>query len=389
MAVSTPFSARRRNLAAVIAAMAMVNLIMGISFPLLALILERQGIAPALIGINTAAQAASVFLVAPFARRLIAWAGPARVMLGGLLAAACALALLPVFMNVYAWFPIRLLLGAAGSLLWMTSEAWISEMAPERSRGRIIGIYASAGAAGFALGPVILILTGTQNATPFVIGTGFLLLGAAIIATADRGTAHLSSGTARRPWRLLLIAPAPLLVNLFYAAADESINTFFPLYALRFGVAEQASLFLLTCAAVGAIALQVPIGWAADRFNRYAQLFGYAAVSIAGYCLLPLALPDVAVTAVAVFLLGGLSHGVYTMGLVLLGQRFSGTDLATASAISTTMWGVGALIGAPLSGTAFGLWEPHGLIAAIVAIYAAYLPFALFDWSRNRRGKPA
>ena len=48
---------RQRSLAGVIAAMAVVNLVYGISFPLLALVLDSQSVSKSLIGLSTIVQA--------------------------------------------------------------------------------------------------------------------------------------------------------------------------------------------------------------------------------------------------------------------------------------------------------------------------------------------
>ena len=56
------------------------------------------------------------------------------------------------------------------------NEALINELAVERWRGRIIGIYSAVGAAGFALGPLLLIFTGSQGMLPFIATSVIILL---------------------------------------------------------------------------------------------------------------------------------------------------------------------------------------------------------------------
>ncbi len=153
---------RKRSLAAAIISMGMVNLSMGIAFPLAALIMARQGAEPGLIGLSAAAQAAPVFLISPIAPWIMRRFGPANVMIGGLLLAGVSFLLIGYYANFFAWFPLRFLLGIAGTLLWATSEAWINALAEDAKRGKIIGIYgASAAAAGLALGPATLVILGT------------------------------------------------------------------------------------------------------------------------------------------------------------------------------------------------------------------------------------
>lgn len=367
----------KRSLGAAIVSMGMVNLSMGIAFPLTALILARQGVEPGMIGLSAAAQAAPVFLISPFAPRIMRHFGPANVMMGGLLLAGISFALMGLNANLLAWFPLRFLLGCAGTLLWATSEAWINSLADEERRGRIIGLYGAAAAAGFALGPTTLVLLGT-DVTPFYVGAGLMIAAAAIVATADRSRNHFEpSGKSSAMWRLVLIAPAALLVNFFFAAAEESLVTFFPLYAIRSGMTEETSLVLLTVAALGAITMQPLIGLIADKVNRLNLLIGLVLATLAGYLALPFALPVFVATGLILFVVVGLANGIFTLGMVLVGERFRGAELAGASAFTTAMWGTGALVGAPLSGAAMQLWDPHGLIAAVLLIFLAYLPFPI------------
>lgn len=387
-ASSLPAMPRRhkRSLAAAIVSMGMVNLSMGIAFPLTALILARQGVEPGMIGLSTAAQAAPVFVISPFAARIMRRFGPADVMIAGLLLAGFSFVLMALYPNLLAWFPLRFLLGSAATLLWATSEAWINSLAEDERRGRVIGVYSAAAAAGFASGPMLLVLIGT-DVTPFYVGAALLILAAAVVVTADRSRTYFGEGNtaASAMWKLVFIAPAALLANFFFAAAEDSLVTFFPLYAIRTGMSEESSLALLTIAALGAIVTQPLIGIIADRMNRLNLLTGLVVATLGGYLLLPFVMPGALAAGIALFLVVGLANGIFTLAMVLVGERFRGAELAGASAFTTAMWGTGALIGAPLSGTAMQLWDPHGLIAAVILIFLAYLPFPVLARIRARK----
>ena len=372
-----------RSLVAAIASMGFVNLTMGITFPLTAIILARQGVSPAMIGLNTAAQALPVFFVTPLVPRAIARLGPANLMIVAILTVALALLLMALYPNLYAWFPLRFLLGVGGTILWGSSEAWINALAPNERRGRIVGIYGAAAAAGFALGPATLAVMGT-DVSPLFFGSAMLVLAALLTATADRKTNHFAGeakGSAM--WRLLLIAPAALLVNFFFAASEEALVTFFPLYSMKLGMGEDAAVSLLTISAIGAIFVQPLVGMIADKVNAYAFMTLLVVLSIAGYAALPFFLPGFIASAIAVFVVVGFANGLFTLGMVVVGQSFSGRELAGASAFTTAMWGTGALFGAPFSGWLMQVWDPHGLVLAVCLIYLIYLPFPLVAWLRS------
>jgi len=131
---------RRRSLVGVIAAMAVVNLVYGITFPLLALVLDSQHVSKSLIGLSTIVQAGAILAIAPFAPGLMTRFAPARLMQAMSVLLALLFIIAGLYQNVWFWFPLRLIIGAATALLWIASEALINELAVERWRGRIIAV---------------------------------------------------------------------------------------------------------------------------------------------------------------------------------------------------------------------------------------------------------
>ena len=182
---------RKRSLVGVIAAMAVVNLVYGITFPLLALVLDAQGVSKTLIGLSTIAQAAAVIVIAPWTPGLLRRFAPSRVMQVVTVILASLFIIAGLFPNVWFWFPLRFIIGGMTALLWISSEALINEIAEERWRGRIIGFYSSVGAAGFAMGPLLLILTGSTGMMPFYATCAMILLaGIPLFVVSHRQMGH-------------------------------------------------------------------------------------------------------------------------------------------------------------------------------------------------------
>ena len=112
---------RHRGLIAVIASMVIVNLVYGLTLPLLSLVLDAQGISKTVIGLSIVAQACAGVVIAPFASRLIQRLGAGHAMQAATVLAAAMLIALGMVQNVYAWFPMRFMLGAAAAILWSAS----------------------------------------------------------------------------------------------------------------------------------------------------------------------------------------------------------------------------------------------------------------------------
>ena len=365
--------------------MAVVNLVYGISFPLLALVLDQQGVSRTLIGLNTVIQAAAIFAVAPLAPRWLSRIGPARVMQLSALVLAELVLLAGWHRNIWFWFPLRFVIGGLTALLWIASEALINDLAPDRIRGRVIALYSSAGAAGFALGPLLLIATGSEGMLPFyATATMVFLATLPLFLVADgHGVAQEEAGGGL--WHMFWLAPVIMLANVVYAAAVESIITFFPIFGASLGVSEEYALGLMTVIAVGGMLLVIPLGWLADKVNRMGMLAACVALTVLGFAFMPLAVqaPPWA-GGVYAFVFGGVEGMIYALSVTLIGERFRGAALAAATTTFTAGWGAGTIIGPLVSGVGMDLMGNTTLAWIAGGFFLLYLPLPLWAWWRGR-----
>lgn len=363
--------------------MVVVNLVYGLTLPLLSLVLDTRGASNTLIGLSIVAQACAGLVIAPAVPRWLTRWGPAVLMQSSTVLAAAALLCLSVTENVLAWFPLRFALGAAAAVLWSASEAVINELVEEQWRGRVIGLYGSAGAAGFAMGPLILLVTGSQGMTPFVVTAAFILLAGVPLFWLRRDNHYRDSGSVPGLGHMFRLAPEIMLLNFVYAAALEAFLAFFPLLGIEVGLGEARSLALLTVFGVGGVVLQLPLGWLADHVNRVRLLLACLVLTAAGFVHLPLVLRSEALAAPYLFTLGGVEGMIYALGVILLGQRFRGVELAAASVLYTGMWGLGTMIGPAFVGLGMDVLGAAAMPLLIAALYVVYLPVL---WWVRRQG---
>ncbi len=380
-------ASRRRSLAGVIAAMAVVNLVYGITFPLLALVLDGQGVSKTLIGLSTMSQAAAVLLIAPFAPGLLRRFAPARMMQLVVVALAALFIVAGLVPNVWFWFPVRFMIGALNAMLWISSEALINELAAERWRGRVIGIYSSAGAAGFALGPLLLIATGSEGMLPFY-STSALILSAAVPLFIARRHRLIPAGEeiGSGLWSVFLLAPTIMLANLVYAATAESMSTFFPLFGLHIGISEHFTLWLMTMIGVGSMVLILPLSWLADHVNRMGLLVVCIVLTMAGLLAMPYLLLHPLLAQLFAFFFGGVEGMIYALGVILIGERFKGAMLASASTAFTASWAAGTVMGPFLVGAGMDHFGAERMTLIICCFFALYLPLPVAAWIRVVRG---
>ncbi len=376
---------RRRNLIAVMASLAVASLIHGLTLPLLSLVLNKAGVDPTLIGLSAAAQYLSVFVVAPFTARLLGSVGPVKLMLWSTLSTAVLFIMLPLYIDFLAWFVLRFLIGIALSFLWISGEALINHVAEEHTRGRVVAVYTMVAAGGFALGPIVLTLTGSDGWLPFVIATVLMALAAGPMWLVTDDAPRIEGRPSASLPRYVLLAPVSMFVYLAFSAADSLLLTLLPLYALQAGLSEAVGVSLLTVMAVGAIACQPPVGWLADRFDRRLLTVALLLLLLASSTSLPFVIESTPYNAVFMFMFGGGLGGLYTVSMVLLGERFKGGDLSAAATVFSTMFCLGAMIGPAIGGFGLERLGGHGVPVVLGTIFLLSLALPMLSWHRQRR----
>jgi MFS family permease len=133
---------------------------------------------------------------------------------------------------------------------------------------------------------------------------------------------------------------------------------------------------------LGAIILQLPIGWLADRVNPRRLALGLAILSAVSALVWPWMLSTHWLAYSLIFVWGGLFVGIYTVMLTMVGGRYSGSDLVGIYAVMGLAWGGGALIGPSMAGFAMGL-NPYFGLPVFVAIACALFSVFMFS-SRSR-----
>jgi len=393
---------RQSCLIALIASLAVMSITTGMTWPLLAEVLRNQGVDESLIGLNAAAQFVGIFIVSMVATRVIPWLGFFRATLAGMILVFVTILLLPAFRDLYVWFPLRLILGTGNALLFLTGETWINRILADDVRGRWIGIYSTVGMAGWALGPIIGGSLDGDGWMPFLVAAlcivpATLLLLPTRSIDLDARAGHTTEASSATMWRTLLIAPTVLLSSAMFGIVDGGLMSFGHIYAMEL-LGDQhrdVAYAVIWVTLVGAIFWQIPIGRLADRLNRGWMLVFCVAVIVAACSLLPLtihgglapwySLEGLALWATLV-VWGGAMGGTFTVGMTLLGERFTGTALIAANAVFTMLFGIGGLAGPFVVGSAMSAWGPEAFPATLVIAVTAYGLFAAYrQATRGRR----
>jgi len=148
----------------------------------------------------------------------------------------------------------------------------------------------------------------------------------------------------------LRTAPTIVLGAGVFAAFDNIMLSFLPLFALDRGLTQHRALAAVVIVFAGDATLQFAAGYLADRFGRARvhRLSGYALWLMLP--ALPVAIDVPILWELYLYVLGGVAGAIYTLSMVTSGERFSGAALLRASGFIALSWNLASSVGPAATG---------------------------------------
>lgn len=367
------------SLIAAISAISAVGVAIGLGLPLLSIILEKRGISSTMIGVNSAMAGVAAMMAAPVTTKIAHDFGVARTMLFAVVVSALS-ALCFYFADAFwMWFPLRIVFHGATTTLFILSEYWINMTAPPKKRGMVLGIYATGLAVGFAVGPLLFSVVGSEGILPFLVGAAIILLAAIPIYLARGESPELDERPNHHFIRYVWLVPMASAAAFVFGSVQAGGLSLFPIYATREGFNESQAALLLTVMGIGNMVFQIPIGLLSDRMkDRRTMLALMAFAGVCGTLALPLLVDSWILVAALLLFWGGLVSGMYTVGLTHLGSRLKGADLVAANAAFIFCYAIGTIAGPQAVGISMDVAGTDGFAWALAVFFGLYVVLYAF-----------
>ncbi|AFL51896.1 MFS family permease [Sinorhizobium fredii] len=366
------------SLIAAVASITAVGIAIGLGLPLLSIIMEKRGIAPTLIGLNSAMAGLASMAAAPLTTKLAHRHGVAPTMLLAILFSAASALGFYYITNFWLWFPLRIIFHGAITVLFILSEFWINATAPPNKRGFVLGIYGTVLSLGFASGPLLFSILGSEGILPFAVGAGVILLAAIPIYLARDESPVIDEKPDRHFMRYVFLVPTATAAVFIFGAVESGGLSLFPIFGTRAGFTESQAALLLTVMGVGNFIFQIPLGMLSDHVkDRRTILSALTLVGFVGALFLPMLVESWVLMALVLLFWGGCVSGLYTVGLSHLGSRLQGADLAAANAAFVFSYAVGTVAGPQVVGVAMDVTGNDGFAWAIAGFFGLYVVLSL------------
>lgn len=379
-----------RNVWALIAAAAFLQLGVGILGVITPLGLETLGVSPALIGAIAAGHAVGFMAGAWTASNAVILFGNIRVFSAAAAVCAASVLCMQLALDPWSWTAIRMIQGAAFAWMFASVESWLGATVSAKSRGSVSGFYHLIAKIALVLGPFFVAGLAPIDFRPYIWCGIFLCLSLLPVCLTRRGEPPAPSSEPFPLSRLFRLAPAAVIAVFLAGIINSGTMALLPIYAgvalpEVAGGATGAAALAAAAAWMGGLITQWPAGRISDMIDRRVVIAFMAGMAGAAALVLGLfpGLPTLYILlALGVWGAGSLSF--YGIGVAHAIDRAETGQIARIMSGLLFVWAVGSVIGPPLSGVAFRLPFTQGGLFLLAAIMSGLLSFSML-WRRAAR----
>lgn len=328
----------------------------GMLLPIIAIIFENDGISSSLNGFHAASLYIGILLISPFMEAPLRKYGYKPLIVFGGITVILSLALFPVWKSFWFWFVLRFFIGIGDHTLHFATQTWITAISPKTKRGRNLAIYGLFFSLGFMVGPLMTKLLEINQSLPFIITSILSLLAWSAVflirnelPEQDDSESTSFLGTLKRFSKVSRIAWVAFLLPFTFGVLEASLNSNFPVFALRSGIDLTAVSIIIPAFSAGTLLTQIPLGMISDRFGRRKTLLtilfsGFAIFTLAGiysYSVLGLFI---------CFMFGGMMVGsTFSLGISYMADLLPRNLLPAGNLLCSIFFSLGS-IGGPFFG---------------------------------------
>lgn len=363
-----------RAIFAATATIGAVGMALGLGTQLISILMAARGFSSSIIGYSGTVGGIATIIAAIFTARIAKRLGVARSILT-MMAIGCASFLgFYYFESIIIWFLLRFSLHFAITVMFILSEFWVNNSAPPANRGTILAIYAITLGLGFTIGPTLLAHVGSQGFAPFGAACFLIAIAAIPIIIAWNLSPQFKASDHIAFMRYIFAVPTSTMAVLVYGAIQMGALTLITPFSLNLGYNEAEASKFMSVLALGNVLLLIPIGMISDFVTdkRY-PLMGCAIIGLVGTLTIPLIAEVKWQLTLDLFILGGVSAGLYTIGLAQLGARLKDFELAAANSAFIFCYGIGMLVGPTAIGKAMDIFPPFGFSDTMATFFGLYI----------------
>lgn len=328
----------------------------GMLLPLLAIILEQNGVSSAVNGLHATGLYIGVLIASPFMEKPLQKLGFKPIILIGGLLVIISMMLFPFWNALWFWFILRMTVGIGDHMLHFATQTWVTTTVKKETRGRSIALYGLAFGLGFAIGPLMTRLLSINEALPFIVSAilSLIVWSFMFLIKNDWPEEDLESvqvtNTFGRFKEAAKLSWISLLAPLGYGFLEATLHGIFPIYGMRIGHDFNTLALIIPCFAAASLITQIPLGALSDKIGRRKTLLfviGIGFLSFLAAALLETSIPALFI----IFTLAGMCVGsLYSLGISFMTDLLPTRLLPAGNILCGISFSLGSISGPYLGG---------------------------------------
>ena len=328
----------------------------GMLLPLISVIFESEGVSSTLNGLNATGLYIGTLLISPFVEKPLRKYGYKPIIMVGGALVFVSLFMFPFWQNVTFWFVLRMLIGIGDHCLHFATQTWLTSTSKQETIGKTMAIYGLAFGVGFAVGPLMTNLLKISASLPFIVSSVLCLIAWSFVFFVKNEKTEALKGDIKdansfHRYKLSFkYAWVAFLPPLVYGILETSVNSLYPVYALRNDFDITMVTIILAAFSIGGILTQVPVGILGDKIGRRkvilitfiggAVFFGIGSI-FENYEY---------VVAIIFFIAGMFLGSLFSLGITYMAELTPKGLLPTGNLMVSIFFSFGSLIGPTIGG---------------------------------------
>ncbi len=260
-----------------------------------------------------------------------------------------------------------------------TIESWLNTRSSNETRGRVLGFYMLTFYLAVASGQTLVNLADVGAPDLFLLAASLIGLSLVPVAMTSLGEPNLSDSRVLSVRNLYTASPVGVVGA---AVAGLMVGSFYALgvvFARRIGLSVSEAALFMSVVVIGGLALQLPMGVLADRYDRRIVMSGALLAvgttwgALAGF--IASGLPFVALLIMAL-VFGGAISSVYPLCVAQTFDRLERKYYIAASGGLLMIYSIGATIGPLLASVLMSIYGPPSFFlfeSTVAILYAAFV----------------
>jgi predicted MFS family arabinose efflux permease len=345
--------------------------------PLTTLILAERGYSPSTIGFFAAIPMTTIFIGTFVLNYLLTKFTAGQIYFFSFVLPLFTILIFITSDNFYLWCLANMCIGLYATVRWVITEAMILEFAPEKKRGKFLGIYETFLGAGFALGPFILSQIGVDGSAFKVLSALYILSIILVLKVPKLNKNDEHRKVKKFDFRILRKIFLIVLLAFLGGFYENGLSNISSVYSLTFNVSAEQAAQVAAIIGFGSFACQYIAGVIADKYS-------FRTLNVSALLILIFSTSSILIwrefelLKVIAFIWGGVGGAVYTICMVKLGSKFRGTNLMLTTSALVSAYTFGAIISPAIGGVAIRLDSYFGLPILLTTITLVVLSFTIF-----------